>query len=134
VLPALGDLLLRLPSLLEAHYENADMVTDGEGATVRTGLRMLDYQEAGAVFLTQVFLLPNFMCFILFGRICIHFLLPNFMCFILFGRIYIHFFFRLLLMVEDCLDTEFCLQVLMTLKFLNLFLNLCLHLLFNYSK
>jgi hypothetical protein len=95
VLPALGDLLLRLPSLLEAHYENADMVTDGEGATVRTGLRMLDYQEAGAVFLTQVCLFPNFMCFILFGRICIR------------------FFFRPFLMVEDCLETKFCLQVLL---------------------
>jgi len=57
VLPSLGDLLLRLPSLLEAHYENADMIIDGKGATVRTGLRMLDSQEAGIVFLTQVCLL-----------------------------------------------------------------------------
>ena len=53
----MGDLLLRLPSLLEVHYENADMIIDGKGATVRTGLRMLDSQEAGIVFLTQVCLL-----------------------------------------------------------------------------
>ncbi|WJX30982.1 poly(ADP-ribose) glycohydrolase [Trifolium repens] len=62
VLPALGDLLLRLPSLLEAHYENADMITDGEGATVRTGLRMLDSQEAGAVFLTQELIAALLAC------------------------------------------------------------------------
>lgn len=67
VLPALGGLLLRLPSLLEAHYKNVDMVIDGEGATIRTGLRMLDSQEAGIVFLTQVCLLPKFTRFLLFG-------------------------------------------------------------------
>ncbi|CAJ2639162.1 unnamed protein product [Trifolium pratense] len=62
VLPALGDLLLRLPSLLEAHYEDADMVIDGVGATVRTGLRMLDSQEAGAVFLTQELIAALLAC------------------------------------------------------------------------
>ncbi|KAF7836569.1 poly(ADP-ribose) glycohydrolase 1-like isoform X1 [Senna tora] len=53
VIPALANLLLRLPSLLEAHYQNADMIVDGEGGVVRTGLRLLDSQEAGIVFLTQ---------------------------------------------------------------------------------
>ncbi|KAK7253129.1 hypothetical protein RIF29_37582 [Crotalaria pallida] len=53
VIPALGNLLLRLPSLLEAHYENSDMVMDGGGDTVRTGLRLLDTQQAGIVFLSQ---------------------------------------------------------------------------------
>lgn len=71
----MGDLLLRLPSLLEAHYENADMVIDGKGATVRTGLRMLDSQEAGIVFLTQVCLLQNlcvfFFVFFCVCRICV---------------------------------------------------------------
>ncbi|XP_073225078.1 poly(ADP-ribose) glycohydrolase 1-like isoform X4 [Cicer arietinum] len=62
VLPALGDLLLRLPSLLEAHYENADMVIDGEGATIRTGLRMLDSQEPGIVFLTQELIAALLVC------------------------------------------------------------------------
>ncbi|KAK7307991.1 hypothetical protein VNO77_41532 [Canavalia gladiata] len=53
VIPALGNLLLRLPSLLEAHYENADMVIDGEGTIVKTSLRLLDSQQAGIVFLSQ---------------------------------------------------------------------------------
>lgn len=76
VVPALGNLLLRLPSLLEAHYENADsdmVIDDEEGASVRTGLRLLDSQEAGIVFLTQVQLLLVFTCFSLFGRICFFF-------------------------------------------------------------
>ncbi|XP_061369402.1 poly(ADP-ribose) glycohydrolase 1-like isoform X2 [Gastrolobium bilobum] len=53
VVPALGNLVLRLPSLLETHYENADMVIDGGEGVVRTGLRLLDSQEAGIVFLNQ---------------------------------------------------------------------------------
>lgn len=53
VVPALGSLLLRLPSLLEAHYENADKVLN-VGAMIGTGLRMLDSQEAGIVFLSRV--------------------------------------------------------------------------------
>lgn len=67
VLPTLGGLLLRLPSLLEEHYKNVDVVIDGVGATVRTGFRMLGSQEAGIVFLTQVCLLLKFICFLLFG-------------------------------------------------------------------
>ncbi|RYQ99354.1 hypothetical protein Ahy_B07g087284 isoform A [Arachis hypogaea] len=52
VVPALGSLLLRLPSLLEAHYENADKVLN-VGAMIGTGLRMLDSQEAGIVILSR---------------------------------------------------------------------------------
>lgn len=54
VIPALANLLLRLPSLLEEHYESADMIIDGEEGVVGTGLRLLDSQEAGIVFLSQV--------------------------------------------------------------------------------
>ncbi|TKY71116.1 Poly(ADP-ribose) glycohydrolase 1 [Spatholobus suberectus] len=53
VVPALGNLLLRLPSLLEAHYENADRGIDGEGAMLTTALRLLDSQQPGIVFLSQ---------------------------------------------------------------------------------
>lgn len=63
VVPALGSLLLRLPSLLEAHYENADKVLN-VGAMIGTGLRMLDSQEAGIVFLSRVcFFCYEFMWF-----------------------------------------------------------------------
>ncbi|MED6146431.1 hypothetical protein PIB30_034452 [Stylosanthes scabra] len=54
--PALGSLLLRLPSLLEAHYENADQVFDG------VGLRMLDSQEPGIVFLSQELIAALLAC------------------------------------------------------------------------
>uniref|UniRef100_A0A6N2K799 poly(ADP-ribose) glycohydrolase n=1 Tax=Salix viminalis TaxID=40686 RepID=A0A6N2K799_SALVM len=47
VVPALANLLLRLPSLLESHYQNADNSFNG----VKTGLRLLGSQEAGIVFL-----------------------------------------------------------------------------------
>ncbi|OVA18990.1 Poly(ADP-ribose) glycohydrolase [Macleaya cordata] len=56
VVPALATLLLQLPSLLEAHYRNADDILGGgkEGyPRVRTGLRLLGPQEAGIVFLSQ---------------------------------------------------------------------------------
>ncbi|RVW69066.1 Poly(ADP-ribose) glycohydrolase 1 [Vitis vinifera] len=46
VLPALANLLLRFPSLLEFHYRNADTLIDG----VQTGLRILDSQQSGIVF------------------------------------------------------------------------------------
>ncbi|KAL9342824.1 hypothetical protein Peur_063255 [Populus x canadensis] len=49
VVPALANLLLRLPSLLESHYQDADYFFNG----VRTGLRLLGSQEAGIVFLGQ---------------------------------------------------------------------------------
>ncbi|KAK6772932.1 hypothetical protein RDI58_028170 [Solanum bulbocastanum] len=50
VVPQLANLLLRLPSLLETHYENAD---DGVLKGVKTGLRLLESQEPGIVFLRQ---------------------------------------------------------------------------------
>ncbi|PON59176.1 Poly(ADP-ribose) glycohydrolase [Parasponia andersonii] len=49
VVPAMANLLLRFPSLLESHYRNADGLING----VKTGLRLLNSQEAGIVILTQ---------------------------------------------------------------------------------
>ena len=57
VVPALGNLLLRFPSLLEAHYENENPSTYNvatDGTIVTTALRILDSQEPGIVFLSQV--------------------------------------------------------------------------------
>ena len=51
VIPALANLLLRFPSLLEEHYRSTDMVVDGE---IGGGLRLLESQEAGIIFLSQV--------------------------------------------------------------------------------
>lgn len=53
VVPALANLLLRLPSLLESHYRNADGFFNG-GVEAKTGLRILNSQEAGVVLLSQV--------------------------------------------------------------------------------
>lgn len=50
VVPTLAKLLLRLPSLLESHYQNTDNLRNG----VKTGFRLLGPQEAGVVFLGQV--------------------------------------------------------------------------------
>lgn len=50
VVPGLARLLLRLPSLLEAHYRYSDRIF-GSGIA---GLRVLYSQEAGIVFLSQV--------------------------------------------------------------------------------
>lgn len=60
VVPQLANLLLRLPSLLETHYENAD---DGVSKGVKTGLRLLESQEPGIVFLSQVVVVKKF-CFV----------------------------------------------------------------------
>ncbi|XP_057957070.1 poly(ADP-ribose) glycohydrolase 1 isoform X2 [Malania oleifera] len=49
VIPAMANLLLQLPSLLEAHYQSADSLLNG----VQTGLRLLNSQQAGIVFLSQ---------------------------------------------------------------------------------
>ncbi|XP_068314342.1 poly(ADP-ribose) glycohydrolase 1-like [Pyrus communis] len=49
VVPALANLLLRLPSLLEYHYQNAGGLIHG----VKNGLRLLDSQAAGIVLLSQ---------------------------------------------------------------------------------
>ncbi|KAL9432133.1 hypothetical protein AB3S75_027202 [Citrus x aurantiifolia] len=51
VLPALANLLLQLPALLESHYQNADDILGKYG--FKTGLRLLGSQEAGMVFLSQ---------------------------------------------------------------------------------
>lgn len=51
IIPALARLLLQLPSLLETHFRSADGVVGG----VETGLRLLEPQQAGIVFLSQVF-------------------------------------------------------------------------------
>ncbi|XP_049935558.1 poly(ADP-ribose) glycohydrolase 1-like isoform X2 [Nymphaea colorata] len=48
-IPSLACMLLRLPSLLEAHYEEED----DSDSLLRTRLRLLDSQEAGAIFLSQ---------------------------------------------------------------------------------
>lgn len=53
VAPALCGLLLKLPSMLEMHYHKADFVLDG----AMSGLRLLGPQEAGIVFLSQVYTL-----------------------------------------------------------------------------
>ncbi|RZC47964.1 hypothetical protein C5167_040917 [Papaver somniferum] len=56
VVPALATLLLKLPSLLEDHYRNADEINRGrrEGyPRINTGLRLLRPQESGIVFLSQ---------------------------------------------------------------------------------
>ncbi|CAN4125199.1 unnamed protein product [Withania somnifera] len=50
VVPKLADFLLRLPSLLETHYEKAD---GGIVKGVNTGLRLLESQQPGIVFLSQ---------------------------------------------------------------------------------
>lgn len=44
VLPKMADLLLRLPFLLETHYQSSD----------ETGLRLLESQQSGLVLLSQV--------------------------------------------------------------------------------
>ena len=59
VLPVLANLLLLFPSLLEFHYRNADVFIDG----VLTGLRILNSQQAGIVFLSQVYLQIMFVPF-----------------------------------------------------------------------
>ncbi|CAJ1926507.1 unnamed protein product [Sphenostylis stenocarpa] len=48
VIPALANLLLRLPSLLEAHYQNPR-----NAMLTTTALRLLDSQQPGIVFLSQ---------------------------------------------------------------------------------
>lgn len=66
VIPALANLLLRLPSLLELHYQNADALINGGRDGVKTGLRLLHSQEAGIVFLSQVSISFMNLCFFIF--------------------------------------------------------------------
>ncbi|KAF8108704.1 hypothetical protein N665_0104s0030 [Sinapis alba] len=58
VVPALCGLLLKLPSMLEMHYQKADYVLDG----VTSGLRLLAPQEAGIVFLSQELIAALLAC------------------------------------------------------------------------
>ncbi|XP_068665005.1 poly(ADP-ribose) glycohydrolase 1-like [Aristolochia californica] len=53
--PALASLLLRMPSLLEEHYQKADNLVchAKDGSVLKTGLRILGVQEAGIVMLSQ---------------------------------------------------------------------------------
>lgn len=53
VVPALANLLLRFPSLLERHYQNADGCDNAGRERGKTGLRILGSQQAGIVFLSQ---------------------------------------------------------------------------------
>ncbi|GMH29695.1 hypothetical protein Nepgr_031538 [Nepenthes gracilis] len=49
VIPAMANLLLRFPTLLESHYQDVDSLLDG----VETSLRLLEPQQAGIVILSQ---------------------------------------------------------------------------------
>ncbi|KAK6138602.1 hypothetical protein DH2020_027655 [Rehmannia glutinosa] len=57
VVPRLADLLLRLPALLEAHYQNASVFNGME-----TGLRLLESQQSGIVFLSQELIAALLVC------------------------------------------------------------------------
>ncbi|KAL6528175.1 hypothetical protein OROHE_015125 [Orobanche hederae] len=57
VVPQLADLLLRLPALLEAHYQNAGFFNGME-----TGLRLLQAQQSGIVFLSQELIAALLAC------------------------------------------------------------------------
>ena len=50
VVPMMANLLLRFPTLLESHYQYAYMIMVG----IETGLRLLEPQQPGIVFLSQV--------------------------------------------------------------------------------
>ena len=54
VVPALAKLLLKLPSLLELHYQNVNMDILGNGVMVTTALRILEPQQPGVVCLSHV--------------------------------------------------------------------------------
>lgn len=58
VVPAMADLVLRLPSLLESHYGNCDGIVNG----VSTGLRVLGPQQPGIVFLNQELIAALLSC------------------------------------------------------------------------
>ncbi|KAG8369346.1 hypothetical protein BUALT_Bualt14G0001800 [Buddleja alternifolia] len=61
VVPQLADLLLRLPTLLETHYQNAGIFNGME-----TGLRLLESQQSGIVFLSQELIAALLLFFCLF--------------------------------------------------------------------
>ncbi|EXB73274.1 Poly(ADP-ribose) glycohydrolase 1 [Morus notabilis] len=53
VFPMLANLVLRFPSLLETHYQNADGFINRGGVVAKTGLCLLNSQEDGVVLLNQ---------------------------------------------------------------------------------
>ncbi|KAI3470271.1 hypothetical protein Pfo_026934 [Paulownia fortunei] len=57
VVPCLADLVLRLPALLETHYQNAGVFNGKE-----TGLRLLESQQSGIVFLSQESIAALLVC------------------------------------------------------------------------
>ncbi|ESW29059.1 hypothetical protein PHAVU_002G040000 [Phaseolus vulgaris] len=57
VVPVLANLLLRLPSLLETHYQNPN-----NAMPTTTALRLLDTQETGIVFLSQELIAALLCC------------------------------------------------------------------------
>ncbi|XP_057781233.1 poly(ADP-ribose) glycohydrolase 1-like [Salvia miltiorrhiza] len=57
VVPRLSDLLLRLPELLETHYQNA-----GSFCGMETGLRLLESQQPGIVLLSQELIAALLVC------------------------------------------------------------------------
>lgn len=73
VLPRLANLLLRFPSLLQSHYQNADNLLDGGNCSIKTGLRLLGPQEPGIVFLSQVSSIIRIFLNPVFSPILFHF-------------------------------------------------------------
>ncbi|KAL8049047.1 hypothetical protein ABFX02_07G108300 [Erythranthe guttata] len=57
VVPKLADLLLRLPVLLETHYQNAGVFNETD-----TGLRLFESQQSGIVFLSQELIAALLVC------------------------------------------------------------------------
>ncbi|KAL3507018.1 hypothetical protein ACH5RR_032400 [Cinchona calisaya] len=65
VLPKMADLLLNLPSLLEAHYQQHNNAVDSRGRGVETTsccLRLLDSQQPGLVLLSQELIAALLSC------------------------------------------------------------------------
>ncbi|KAI4374014.1 hypothetical protein MLD38_012062 [Melastoma candidum] len=62
VVPSLASSLLRLPSLLEDHWQHADSFVPEKRGVVRTSLRVLDQQEAGVVLLSQELIAALLAC------------------------------------------------------------------------
>ncbi|KAL9237551.1 hypothetical protein vseg_012085 [Gypsophila vaccaria] len=58
VVPMMANLLLRLPTLLESHYQYSDIIMVG----VDTGLRLLESQQPGIVFLGQELIAALLSC------------------------------------------------------------------------
>ncbi|GFP98315.1 poly(ADP-ribose) glycohydrolase 1 [Phtheirospermum japonicum] len=57
VVPRLADLLMRLPALLDSHYQNAGVING-----MATGLRLLKSQQSGIVFLSQELIAALLVC------------------------------------------------------------------------